>query len=77
MRIDEANVRLRHIASVIIKRGVDYDSNKFDDKLKEGTLTLERTTAWISKAITKPDDIVAHFLAICGWQQLGLLDCPH
>ena len=58
LRIDAANVRLRNIASVIMEHGVDYEREKFEEKLKEGTLTLERTTAWISRAITKPEDIV-------------------
>ena len=58
MRIDAANVRLRLIASLIIEHSVDYEHEKFGEKLKEGTLTLERTTVWISKAITKPNDIV-------------------
>ena len=58
LRIDAANTRLRLIASLIIEHGVDYEREKVDEKLKEGTLTLERTTAWISKTITKPEDIV-------------------
>ena len=60
LRIDAANKSLRNMASVIMEHGVDYEREKFEEKLKEGTLTLERTTAWISQAITnlKPEDIV-------------------
>ena len=42
----------------VIEHGVDYEREKVDEKLKKGTLTLEPTTAWISKAITMPEDIV-------------------
>ena len=35
--------RLRLIAPVIKDHGVDYERGKFQDKLKDGTLTLERT----------------------------------
>ena len=74
MRIDAANARLRNIASVIIEHGLDYEREKFDGKLKEGTFPLERTTAWIRQAITMPEDIVSgsrlayltvHTLAVC------------
>ena len=58
IRIDAANARLRLISSVILGHSVDYERKKFDEKLKEGTFTLERITAWISKAISKPNDIV-------------------
>ena len=43
MRIDAANARLRLIAPVIKDHGIDYERGKFQDKLSEGTLTLERT----------------------------------
>ena len=60
MLIDAANARIRNMACVIMEHCVDYEREKFEEKLKEGTLTLERTTAWISQAITnlKPEDIV-------------------
>ena len=51
MRIDAANARLRLIAPVIKDHGVDYERGKFQDKLKDGTLTLERVTAWIDAAV--------------------------
>jgi hypothetical protein len=44
MRIDAANNRLRLIAPVIKDHGIDYERGKFQDKLKDGSLTLERTT---------------------------------
>ena len=43
MRIDAANARLRLIAPVIKDHGIDYERGKFQDKLKDGTLTMERT----------------------------------
>ena len=43
MRIDAANARLRLIAPVIRDHGVDYERGKFQDKIDDGSLTLERT----------------------------------
>ena len=43
MRIDAANARLRLIAPVIKDHGIDYERGKFQDKLKDGSLTMERT----------------------------------
>lgn len=43
MRIDACNSRLRLIAPVIKDHGIDYERGKFQDKLKDGSLTLERT----------------------------------
>jgi hypothetical protein len=43
MRIDAANNRLRLISPVIKDHGVDYERGKFQDKLNDGTLTLQRT----------------------------------
>ena len=43
MRIDAANARLRLIAPVIKDHGMDYERGKFQDKLNDGTLTLQRT----------------------------------
>ena len=43
MRIDAANARLRLIAPVIKDHGVDYERGKFQDKIADGSLTLERT----------------------------------
>ena len=51
MRIDAANARLRLIAPVIKNHGIDYERGKFQGKLKDGSLTLERTKAWIHHAI--------------------------
>ena len=48
MRIDAANCRLRLIAPVIKDHGIDYERGKFQDKLNDGSLTLERTKVWIS-----------------------------
>ena len=43
--LDAANARLRLIAPVIKDHGVDYERGKFQEKLDEGALTLERTEA--------------------------------
>ena len=43
MRIDAANARLRLVAPVVRDHGVDYERGKFQDRLDDGTLTLERT----------------------------------
>lgn len=51
MRIDAANARLRLIAPVIADHGVDYERGKFNDKLREGTLTVDRTTSWMRRVL--------------------------
>jgi hypothetical protein len=43
----EISCRLRLIAPVIKDHGIDYERGKFQDKLRDGTLTLERTRDWI------------------------------
>ena len=72
--LDSANARLRLISPAIQEHGVLFERNRFEEKLKEGHLTLERTTAWIHHAITKPEDLVGasvsayldvHMEAIC------------
>jgi hypothetical protein len=57
MRIDAANARLRLISPVIRDHGADYERGKFEDKLKNGTLTLERTTAWFERTMTVESDL--------------------
>ncbi len=58
MRIDAANARLRIISPVLRDHGVDYERGKFQDKLNAGTLTLERTQAWLRAATgTSHNDI--------------------
>jgi hypothetical protein len=47
LRIDAANTRLRFLAPVLRDHGVDYERGKFQGKLDAGTLTLERTQAWL------------------------------
>ena len=47
IRIDLANERLRLIAPVIKDYGIEYEQNKFQNKLVNGTITLERTQNWI------------------------------
>ena len=53
MRIDSANSRLRSIATVILQHGFDYERGKFQDRLLDGTHTLERTTATVEKSIVQ------------------------
>jgi hypothetical protein len=53
MRIDTANARLRRIAPIIRDHGVDYERGKFSEKLLAGGLTLDRTTAWIKRALQR------------------------
>jgi hypothetical protein len=47
LRIDMANKKLKTIAPIIKNYGIDYERGKFQDKLINGTLTLERTQRWI------------------------------
>jgi hypothetical protein len=47
LRIDAVNARLRLIAPVIKEHGIDYERGKFQDRLDNKTLTLERTQSWI------------------------------
>jgi hypothetical protein len=47
IRIDLANARLTLIGPIIAEHGFDYERGKFDDKLAAGTVTLERTQAWV------------------------------
>lgn len=51
MRIDAANKRLGAIWPVIKDHGIGYVRGKFQDRLKDGTLTLEHTKAWIDEAV--------------------------
>ena len=44
--------RLRLIAPVIKDHGIDYERGKFQDKLRDGTVTLERTQ--VRCALTLP-----------------------
>ena len=56
LRIDAANARLRLISPVIRDHGIDYERGKFQDKLANGTLTLERTTRWINDTLRQEVD---------------------
>ena len=88
MRIDAANARLRLIAPVIKDHGIDYERGKFQDKLNEGTLTLERTQSWIravlrseveSKAVdleTLLEGRAASFVHVHSAAMLALVSAP-
>ena len=54
MRLDVINANLRVISAVVQNNGVDYERGKFQMKLDDGMLTLERTEAWL--ADVKPID---------------------
>mmetsp|Transcript_4190 Transcript_4190/g.11969 ORF Transcript_4190/g.11969 Transcript_4190/m.11969 type:complete len:567 (-) Transcript_4190:25-1725(-) len=54
MRIDAANARLRFISPIIMSHGIEYERRKFDDKVKDGSISVESTRAWI--ASTASDD---------------------
>lgn len=47
MRVDAANTRLRLISPVIKDHGIDYERGKLQDKINDGSLTLERTQGWV------------------------------
>ena len=47
MRIDAANARLRLMVPVINDHGIEYERGKFQDKLNDGSLTLDRTRACV------------------------------
>ena len=42
---------MRLIAPVIKDHGIDYERGKFQDKLSNGSLTLQRIMEWINKAL--------------------------
>jgi hypothetical protein len=56
LRIDAANARLRLISPVIRDHGIDYERGKFQDKIDDGTFTIERTSAWITETLRKEVD---------------------
>ena len=57
LRIDAANARLRLLAPIVRSHGVDYEREKFQDKLNAGALTLERTAAWLrSDGVSSAND---------------------
>lgn len=75
MRVDCANTRLRLIAPVIMDHGVEYERNKFQDKLNDGTMTLARTevcTFHVSSSFSTQcvDDLLSRpgFIGSCSIQ---------
>ena len=63
LRIDAANARLRLIAPVIRDHGVEYERGRFQDKLNNGTVTLEVTAVWLrTSSGTSPVDLLANAL---------------
>lgn len=51
LRIDSANARLRLIAPVVAEHGIFYEVGKFNEKIVAGSITLDRTTAWLRRAL--------------------------
>ena len=66
-----SSARLRLISPVIIHHGVDYEHEKFQDKLNDA-LTLERTMAGPGSPIQQECHSAQRHSV---WQQLGLLEC--
>ena len=64
LRIDAANARLRMISPVIRANGVDYERGKFQEKLDDGSLTLERTKDWLGRpdGVSSNNDIFVRAL---------------
>jgi hypothetical protein len=61
-RISLANARLRLIAPVIKHHGVSYEQAKFQNKLDNGILTLDRTNDWICKNLQT--EVLSHEIDI-------------
>ena len=57
-RVDAANARLRLIAPVIKDHGLDYERGKFEDKVRAGTITKDRTEQWISSTLKTAMNLV-------------------
>ena len=51
MRIDAANARLRLIAPVIRDHGIDYETGKFRDKVRDRSIVPTRTMEWIATTL--------------------------
>lgn len=47
IRIDIVNAQIKSMVPIIKDTGIDYERSKFQDKLVNGTFTLERTQNWI------------------------------
>lgn len=62
MRIDSANTQLRRVAAAIGLHGVAYETGKFDDRLRAGTLTLDRTIEWAREAVRRAEPPVLNGL---------------
>ena len=85
MRIDAANGRLKLITGVISTHGVEYERGKLQERLNDGTVTLDRTKAWIEKHVaeavagtpgmlkTLAEGSEGSFVAVHGRAMLGLV----
>jgi hypothetical protein len=61
-RIDFANARLRLIAPTIAVHGVDYERNKFSERVRDGVITMDNTTNWIAKTLSSANELVDRVL---------------
>lgn len=57
-RIDYGNFKLKKIILNIKDNGIKYEREIFDEKLKNGDLTLDKTHKWLHDAILKHPDIL-------------------
>jgi hypothetical protein len=79
MRIDAANARLRLIAPVVRDHGISYERDKFQEKIDAGTLTLERTKAWLKPdGVSSPNDVFVCSLIglVTSGDLLDVGNCP-
>ena len=80
MRMDAANKQLRVLSPVMRVHGVEYERGKLKEKLNDGTLTLERTKAWLLPVCGITRQIVAHSTAVIGLitgeNELREAECP-
>ena len=75
MRVDSANANLRKFSPVIGCHGVDYERRRFQHNLDNGTVTLSRTTEWISAAVQR-QVVGASYLRIHSDAMIGLVSDP-
>ncbi|KAJ1332755.1 hypothetical protein BSLG_008384 [Batrachochytrium salamandrivorans] len=51
MKLDLSNYRLQALKPHLQRQSVDYERSKFDNALRDGSVSLERTRAWLSTAV--------------------------
>ena len=53
MSTDAANAKMAVLAPIVAEYGVYYERERFQDKVADGTFTLDRTAHWIRFAVEK------------------------